>query len=64
METAAMVLALRHGEVPRTLNYETADPECPVNVVHGASLVGAKPVAMILSQAGPGQAVAMILSRD
>ncbi|MEO8495108.1 MAG: beta-ketoacyl-[acyl-carrier-protein] synthase family protein [Planctomycetota bacterium] len=64
VETAAMVLALQHNEVPRTLNYETADPECPVNVVSGESLVGAKPVAMILSQAGPGQAVAMILSRD
>jgi 3-oxoacyl-[acyl-carrier-protein] synthase II len=64
VETVASVLALQHNEVPRTLNYETADPECPVNVIHGRSLVGAEPIAMILSQAGPGQAVAMILSRD
>lgn len=64
VETLASVLALQHSEVPRTLNYETADPECPVNVVRGESLVGAKPVAMILSQAGSGQAAAIILSRD
>jgi len=64
VETVASVLALQHNEVPRTLNYETADPDCPVNVVHGESLVGAKPVAMILSQSGPGQAAAIILSRD
>ena len=64
VETVASVLALQHNEVPRTLNYETADPECPVNVVHGESLVGAKPTAMILSQAGTGQAAAIILSRD
>ena len=64
VETVASVLALQHNEVPRTLNYETPDPACPVNVVHGESLVDAKPVAMILSQAGPGQAAAMILSRD
>jgi 3-oxoacyl-[acyl-carrier-protein] synthase II len=64
VETVASVLALQHNEVPRTLNYETPDPACPVNVVHGESLVGAKPVAMILSQAGPGQATSIILSRD
>ncbi len=64
VETVASVLALQHNEVPRTLNYETADPECPVNVVRGESLVGAKPTAMILSQAGTGQAAAIILSRD
>lgn len=64
VETAASILALQHDEVPRTLNYETPDPECPVNVVRGESLKGTKPTALILSQAGPGQAVAMILSRD
>ena len=64
VEAVASVLALQHNEVPRTLNYETPDHACPVNVVRGESLTDAKPVAMILSQAGPGQAVAMILSRD
>ncbi|MCB9874616.1 MAG: beta-ketoacyl-[acyl-carrier-protein] synthase family protein [Planctomycetaceae bacterium] len=64
VEAVASVLALQQNEVPRTLNYETPDPACPVNVIHGESLKDAKPVAMVLSQAGPGQAAAMILSRD
>ncbi|MBC8352536.1 MAG: beta-ketoacyl-[acyl-carrier-protein] synthase family protein [Planctomycetes bacterium] len=64
VEAAASLLALQHDEVPRTLNYETADPACPVNVVRGEPLVGAKSVAMILSQAGPGQAASVIISRD
>ena len=63
VETAASLLALLHDEVPRTLNYETVDPACPINVIRGQALIGAKPTAMILSQAGPGQAVALILSR-
>lgn len=64
VETVANVLALQHNEVPRTLNYETPDPACPINVIHGQSLVGAKPIAMVLSQAGPGQAAALVLARD
>src|SRR5262249_40997745 len=35
VELIGSVLALVHGRVPRTLNYETPDPECPVNVVAG-----------------------------
>ena len=31
-EMAASVLGLHQGEVPRTLNYEEPDPECPVTV--------------------------------
>jgi 3-oxoacyl-[acyl-carrier-protein] synthase II len=34
-ELAASLLALRHGEVPATLNYEEPDPACPVAVVAG-----------------------------
>jgi 3-oxoacyl-[acyl-carrier-protein] synthase II len=33
-ELAASVLAVHHGVLPATLNYEEPDPECPVNVVH------------------------------
>jgi 3-oxoacyl-[acyl-carrier-protein] synthase II len=31
-ELAASLLALTHGSLPRTLNYETPDPACPVAV--------------------------------
>ena len=33
VELAVSLLAMSHGVVPPTLNYETPDPECPVNVV-------------------------------
>ncbi|HTQ39890.1 MAG TPA: beta-ketoacyl-[acyl-carrier-protein] synthase family protein [Pirellulales bacterium] len=47
VELAASILGLNAGEIPVTLNYEHPDPECPVNVIHGAPL----PVAT--SAAGP-----------
>jgi 3-oxoacyl-[acyl-carrier-protein] synthase II len=33
VETAASVMALQHGRLFATLNYETPDPECPLAVV-------------------------------
>jgi 3-oxoacyl-[acyl-carrier-protein] synthase II len=33
VEMIGSLLALKHGRLFRTLNYETPDPECPVNVV-------------------------------
>src|SRR5262249_14340266 len=32
-ELAASILALQHGIVPRTLNYDEPDPACPVAVI-------------------------------
>jgi len=36
VELISSVLALNHGVVPRLLNYEDPDPDCPVNAVAGA----------------------------
>jgi 3-oxoacyl-[acyl-carrier-protein] synthase II len=33
VEMIGSLLAMKHGRLFRTLNYETPDPECPVNVV-------------------------------
>ena len=33
VELAVSLMAMSQGVVPPTLNYETPDPECPVNVV-------------------------------
>jgi 3-oxoacyl-[acyl-carrier-protein] synthase II len=33
VELIASVLALRTGRLPRVLNYKTADPACPLNIV-------------------------------
>ena len=61
LETAVGILALQHGLIPPTLNYEYPDPECPVNVVHGRPAPLAKSVALILSHSRHGQAVAVVL---
>ena len=61
LETAVSVLALQHGLVPPTLNYEHADPQCPVNVVRGEPLPVDRPTALILSHSPRGQAVALVL---
>ncbi len=33
VEIAATLLALRHKQLPANINYETPDPDCPVNVI-------------------------------
>jgi 3-oxoacyl-[acyl-carrier-protein] synthase II len=61
VELAASVLALEAGLVPPTLNYEHPDPECPVNVVHGAALAGRPDTAIAVNICSTGQAVAVAL---
>ena len=61
VEMVASLLAMANGRIPPTLNYEHPDPQCPVNVVHGAPLGSDKPIAVLLNQAVGGQAVALAL---
>jgi 3-oxoacyl-[acyl-carrier-protein] synthase II len=63
IELAASVLALAHNEVPATLNYETPDPACPVNV-NAAPLRNRPRTAICLSQSTSGQAAAVVLQRE
>ncbi len=63
LEATVSVISLTEGQVPVTLNYETADPECPVNVVHGKEMPVDKPTALLLSQGRHGQAVAVVIGR-
>ena len=64
VEMAASVLGLQAGEIPFTINYETPDPKCPVNVIRDRPLTGTRPTALLLNQSGTGQAAALILARD
>lgn len=62
VELAASILGIERGLVPATLNYEEPDPECPVNVVHGAPLAGRPPTAVAVSLCSTGQAVAVVVA--
>lgn len=33
---AVGALAVRHGLIPPTINYDTPDPDCPLDIVHGS----------------------------
>lgn len=62
VEALVSVLALQHGQVPVTLNYEQQDPECPVNVIRDQPLSDAKGAALLLNQASTGQAAAVVIA--
>ena len=60
-ETSVSVLAIVSGLVPPTLNYEFPDPQCPLNIIRGAPLTGASPVALMINRTRAGQAAALVL---
>jgi len=62
-ELAASVLALQQGLVPRTLNYEESDPECPLNVVAGVPRTVVRPHVVKVSFTQAGQCGAVVCRR-
>jgi 3-oxoacyl-[acyl-carrier-protein] synthase II len=62
VELAASVLGLERGLVPTTLNYDSPDPLCPVNVVHGEPLAGRPATAISVNLCSTGQAVAVAIA--
>ncbi|HEY1065481.1 MAG TPA: hypothetical protein VGE52_05210 [Pirellulales bacterium] len=63
VEAVASVLALEHGLLPATLNYETPDPACPINVTRGAPQPLKTEVAVCLNTTAAGQAAAVVFSK-
>jgi len=61
VELAASVLALRHGVLPFTLNYETPDPELRLNVIHHEPLPLHNRTAMSVNRTAIGQSAAAII---
>jgi len=60
VELAVSLMALEHGVLPPTLNYETPDPNCPVNVV--ADMQRADKSAFIKLNYNPsGQSAAIVV---
>lgn len=62
VELAASLFALRDGTLPPTLNYETADPDCPVNVVREPRPIK-KPFVLKLNMTEMGQVGAVVVRR-
>jgi 3-oxoacyl-[acyl-carrier-protein] synthase II len=62
VELAASVLGLAAGLVPPTRNYESADPDCPVNVVHGGPLDGRPGTALAVNTTTMGQVAAVVVA--
>ncbi len=60
IEFVAGVLALQHGVVPHTINYERADPDCPLSVVAGSPRELKKPSFLSASCTRLGQAAALV----
>lgn len=63
VELIAAVLSLQTGDVPGTLNYETPDPKCPVNVIADGPAKLDSQHALVLSQSTMGPAAAAVVGR-
>ena len=61
LELAGSLLSLRQGVVPPTLNYETPDPDCALNVVHGEPLAITNHTVLNINVSRMGQASALIV---
>lgn len=61
VELAGSILALRHGILPRTLNFEHPDPLCRLNVVHDEPLRLRNSTAVSVNRTAMGQSVAAVL---
>jgi 3-oxoacyl-[acyl-carrier-protein] synthase II len=62
-ELAASVVALGHGAVPPTLNYEEADPACPVHVATGEPRPLRKPHVLKVNFTPMGQCAAVVVKK-
>lgn len=61
VELAGSLLALRHSEVPHTLNYEIPDPRCRISVVHDGPARLRTGTALSVNRTSMGQSAAAIL---
>jgi 3-oxoacyl-[acyl-carrier-protein] synthase II len=61
MELAGSLLGLTHGLIPPTLNYDTPDPECPLNIVSGKPLATDNRIVLKINVTRMGQATASVV---
>lgn len=63
MELAGSLFALKNGLIPQTLNYETPDPACDLNVVRNGPIEFTQPTALCVNRTRLGQSAAVVLRR-
>jgi 3-oxoacyl-[acyl-carrier-protein] synthase II len=61
VEASGSLVALKQGVIPATLNYETPDPDCPLNVVRNEPLPTENKLFLKISTTGFGQASASVI---
>lgn len=61
LEMAASVVGLSHGLIPHTLNYETPDPNCPLNIVTGQPRETDNRIVLNINVSRAGQASTAIV---
>jgi 3-oxoacyl-[acyl-carrier-protein] synthase II len=61
LELAGSLVGLMHGIVPPTLNYETPDPACPLNIVAGKPLEVDNRIVLKVNVTRVGQASAVVI---
>jgi 3-oxoacyl-[acyl-carrier-protein] synthase II len=62
-ELAASVLGLVHGVTPATLNFEEADPDCPLPIIAGSPRPVTRPYFLKIGFTQMGQCAALVLKR-
>ncbi len=62
-ELAASVVAMQHGAVPVTLNYEEPDPACPVHIAAGEPRPMRRPHVLKVNFTPMGQCAAVVVRR-
>ena len=63
IEAMACVLAIVHGFLPPTINYDTPDPECPLDVVPNRARTARVDTAMNNAYAFGGNNCCVVFSR-
>lgn len=61
MELAGSLLALKQGQIPATLNYQTPDPQCRLNVVREGPIDSPHRTALSVNRTNLGQSAAVVL---
>jgi 3-oxoacyl-[acyl-carrier-protein] synthase II len=61
VELACSLLALKHGELPGTLNHENPDPACPIAVHTGDPRRVTRPFAVKVAYTDLGQCAALVV---